>query len=267
MSTRKAVLTAWLRAARLRERSRAKRRGSQDLWAHRRELIRQLAPGRSFIDIGGMWSVHGDVAFWAEEAGATDVVLCDGMDPTEEFSAKHAERDSNVRYVQRDLHDTEGIEALGRFDVVWCSGVIYHTPNPYLQLENLRRITNEKLVLGTHVIPEIPGFEGACLWYPGWSEESRNALGGAHGKRGDLLLGASTPFDYSEALGYANFWWGITPSALHSMLDVARFRVVDSFQPHWWILDVVADPIDRPSVIPDPDFARRRDEARHAGQL
>ena len=259
---RKPILATWLAAAKIRDRLR---RRPEDLWAQRRSIIQQLAPGRSVIDIGGMWSVHGDIAFWAEEAGATDVVICDGMDPTEEFEAKHADRRSSVRYVQRDLHDTEGLDQLGTFDVVWCSGVIYHSPNPYLQLENLRRITAQKLVLGTHVIPEIPGFEQACLWYPSWSTGSQTELARAHGaQRGAALLGATTPFDYTEGLAYANFFWGITPSALRSMLDIARFQIVQEHPRHWWLLDIVADPIDRPSVIPEPSSARERDEQRHS---
>jgi len=80
-----------------------------------------------------MFSVAGEVSFLAEESGATQVVLVDGMDPSEEFQRKHAERSSDVRYVQGDLHDPVLIEQLWQFDVVWCGGVICHSPNPYLQ--------------------------------------------------------------------------------------------------------------------------------------
>jgi hypothetical protein len=65
-----------------------------DQWENRRALVRRLAPGRSFVDLGGMFAVAGDVAFWAEEAGATRVLLFDGMDPSAEFAHKHAQRRS-----------------------------------------------------------------------------------------------------------------------------------------------------------------------------
>jgi len=96
-------------------------------------MIERLAPGSSFLDLGGMWGVDGDVAFAAERAGASRVVLFDGMDPTEPFQAKHRDAGSQVAYVQGDLHDPEDVQRLGTFDVVWCTGVIYHSPNPYLR--------------------------------------------------------------------------------------------------------------------------------------
>lgn len=46
-----------------------------------------------------MFQVAGEASFLAEEAGATRVVLLDGMDPSEEFQAKHAARSSAVRYL------------------------------------------------------------------------------------------------------------------------------------------------------------------------
>src|SRR5512145_1085344 len=80
------------------------------LWENRRALVERLAPGRSFMDLGGMFSVAGDVAFWAEEHGAERVLIFDGMDPSEEFQRKHAERNSHVSYQQGDLHDPVDVE-------------------------------------------------------------------------------------------------------------------------------------------------------------
>jgi SAM-dependent methyltransferase len=237
----------------------------KNLWATRRRLVSELAPGRSFIDVGGMWAVHGLVGFLAEEAGATEVTVFDAMDPSDEFRSELERRRSSVRFVQGDLHDPQSIEALGAFDVVWCGGVIYHSPNPYLLLEHLRRITRNQLVLGTHVIPEVPGIEQACIFYPGMSAGSRDAFARAHGDEAPLLTGATTPFDPTPTMGYVNFWWGITRSALHAMLDVARFEIVREHDPSPFFTDVLARPIDRPSVIPEPGFARERGRDRAAG--
>src|SRR6059036_2867056 len=41
------------------------------IWDNRYALIERLAPGRSFLDLGGMFDVAGEVAFRAEAAGAT----------------------------------------------------------------------------------------------------------------------------------------------------------------------------------------------------
>src|SRR3954462_6590556 len=85
--------------------STAARRASEgsDLWATRNALIDRLAPGRSFIDVGGMFGIDGEVAFRAERAGATRVVLFDGMDPTQQFFEKHEAAESEITYVQGDL--------------------------------------------------------------------------------------------------------------------------------------------------------------------
>ena len=100
-----------------------------------------------------MWSVHGRIAFVAEEAGATAVTGVDVMGETPEYQAEHAARDSGVRFVQGDLHDPSVLDAAGRHDVVWCSGVLYHSPNPVLTLERLRSVCGETLLLATEVLP------------------------------------------------------------------------------------------------------------------
>jgi SAM-dependent methyltransferase len=225
--------------------------------------VAELAPGKSFADLGGMFGVNGRVAFLAEEAGATEVVLLDGMDPSMEFHEEHERRSSKVRFVQFDLHDEQGVEEAGQFDVVWCAGVIYHSPNPYLLLEHLRRMTRETLLIGSHVIPEVPGIENACVFYPGTSEASQKAFAWAHaGRLGRLapgrLPGAGAPLDRSPFMGYANYWWGLTPSALRSMLNIARFEVTDEFFPHPLFVDLLARTVEGESLIPPTSFSRER---------
>jgi SAM-dependent methyltransferase len=243
---------AWLSRAKLQ------RRLSRTNTTHRAELIARLAPGKTFLDMGGMWGVHGEFAFLAEDAGASSVVLCDGMDPTEEFDRKLKERSSRVRFVQGDLHDPGTVAQLGRFDVVWCTGVLYHSPDPYRLIEHLRRLTIETLVLGSRVIPEIPGIEGGCVFYPALSESSRRAFAWLHGGEAHQLLGAAVPVDRTPAMGYANWWWGISPSALYGMLDLARFDVSERFESPALSIDVVARPIPGESVLPPLEFSRER---------
>jgi len=238
-----------------------------DVSENRRDLIRRLAPGKSFLDVGGMFHVAGEASFLAEQAGATKVVLLDGMDPSEEFQAKHAARSSTVRYVQGDLHDSGLVEELGVFDVVLCGGVIYHSPNPYLQLEHLRRLTGEHLLLGTHLIPEVPGIPNACIFYPDMPSAAREAFARVHRERRpeNPLVGLTTPFDRTPMTGYVNFWWGMTLSALRAMLGVARFEVVEEFTLSPLFADVLARPIGGESLIPPPELLRELGEARRAG--
>ncbi|MGI9021609.1 MAG: class I SAM-dependent methyltransferase [Solirubrobacterales bacterium] len=256
-----AAVRAWLDLVGLRQRARLLRgRGVTDIQADRRALVRRLAPGKSWIDVGGMWGIHGAMAFEAEAAGATEVVLFDGMDPSDEFEAEHARRSSAIRYVQGDLHDPDGIGELGTFDVVWCTGVLYHSPNPYWQVEQLRRLTGERLLVGSRVIPELPGFPQACLFYPGLADAARRTLPEEVGRESGL----TTPFDRSPLLGYANWWWGITPSALRAMLDAANFRVDQDLPESPFLTRFLATPVDRGSTIPPLDFSRRRGAERLA---
>ena len=233
-------MRTWLRSA-----WHLPRRGPDfDVWERRREVIGRIVPGNSFIDVGGMWSVHGRTAFLAEEAGAERVTLLDAMPATDEFEAERARRESKVDYVSGDLHDAEGIERLGRFDVVWCTGVLYHTPNPLGQIENLAKLAVATLVLGSRVIPEVPGVEHACVFYPLQSEQAQAEWARALGD--DLPRpGATSPF--LRGLSYENWWWGMSPSAIRAMLDLAGFSVVEEHSPTPFMTDFVARRDERPA--------------------
>ncbi|MDX6671906.1 MAG: tRNA (mo5U34)-methyltransferase [Solirubrobacteraceae bacterium] len=203
---------AWLAAARARRRASRRRHGPPP----REALVARHASGRSFADVGCMWSVDGAIAFAAEAAGATSVTGLDVMGATPAFEAERARRGSSVRFVRGDLHDPAVVAQVGVHDVVWCSGLLYHAPHPLLTLERLRELTGETLLLATESLPEVPGLRGACVFYPGADRAPFAAPG---------RVGLATPFD--AARGYENWWWGITPSALRGMLDAAGFAVVD----------------------------------------
>jgi hypothetical protein len=213
------VLTeAWIGAARARRRlSRADRRQPP-----REQLVAARARGRSFADVGAMWGVDGGIAFAAEAAGASRVTAVDVMAPTAGYADEHARRDSQVRFVQGDLHDPGVLEEVGVHDVVWCSGVLYHAPHPLLTLERLRSIVGELLIVASETIPEVPGVPHACVFLPGLDARQRAALAGG---RPGTLVGLTTPFDPDQ--GYGNWYWGLTRSALRAMVAVAGLEVVE----------------------------------------
>lgn len=208
---------AWMTAARLR-----RRLSGAAAAPPREELVRRHAAGRSFADVGCMWGVSGALAFAAEDAGATRVSGVDVMAATPEYLAEHARRGSAMRLVRGDLHDAAVLAELGVHDVVWCSGVIYHAPHPLLTLERLRDVTGELLILASETIPEVPGLPQACVFYPGLSAAQRAVF--TQGRPG-RHVGLSTEFD--PARGYANWYWGIAPSALEGMLGAVGLEVVE----------------------------------------
>jgi hypothetical protein len=242
------------------------RKPPEEEWtASRHGFIEKHAPGRSFADIGGLFELHGDIAFRAEAAGATEVTLFDGGD--EDYGGFAERRQgSKVRFVQGDLEEPVSVERIGPHDIVWCTGVIYHTPNPVLQLLHLREVTRELLYLGTRTIPEIPGFDQACIFYPHLGERARRAHSRPHWDA-ERCYAIGTPFDDRPMHGYGNFWWGITPSALRAMLATARFEIIEEVHPHYpWIMDVVARPVDKDPLLPPRSYYRARGEARDRGE-
>ena len=164
--------------------------------------------------------MSGRLAFLAEEAGATDVTLFDAMEPTDEFQAEHERRESRVRFVRGDLYAPETPEQVGPHDVVWCTGLMYHAPSPLLAMERLGAMTAELLLVGTKVIPELPGLRQTAVFYP-WLERRDRDIHGHFGGRG-----VREPFDTDVERSYASWWWGLTPSALRAMFG--WFDVVET---------------------------------------
>ena len=240
---------------------RLRRHRTPEWQPQRDQFIREYAPGRSFADIGGMFGVPGEVAFLAEAAGATQVTLFDSGEPTPPFLERHAAEGSSIRTVQGDLEDPVSLENVGVHDIVYCTGVIYHTPNPYLQVAHLRRITGEYLLLGTATIPEIPGVPQACVYYPYLEPDERAPWArGWQDPAGALAIG--TAFDPRPMYGHGNCWWGITPSALRAMVRSAGFEVVREFPTPLspWGLSLLARPTPAHPSLPPVDYYRRRGE-------
>lgn len=208
---------AWITWARIRQR-RAWRRVPP-----REELVRRYAPDRSFADVGAIWQVDGRIAFLAEACGARSVTAIDLMAPTAAYAGEHERRRSRVRFVQGDLHDPDVVQEIGPHQVVWCSGVLYHSPNPLLALERLHSITEEVLILATETLPEIPGIAQASVFWPGLPERDRRVHAAA--RPNGTALGIDTPFEREQS--YGAWWWGTTRSALRGMLGAAGFTIVE----------------------------------------
>lgn len=190
----------------------------------REEVVRRHAAGRSFLDVGCMWNVHGRIAFVAEEAGATTVTGIDVVAASPEFAAERERRGSSVRFVRGDLHDPSVVRDAGAAEVVWCSGVLYHSPSPMLTLDRLRELTSDLLILQTMTIPELPGVAQGMVFYPGLPEHERRL----YDRWGAVARGGfSDPTEAEDR--YSPWWWGISPSALRSMLHSAGFAVEDEW--------------------------------------
>lgn len=187
------------------------------------ELVRKYAPGKSFADVGCLWGVNGLYSFLAEESGATKVIAVDVYPESREFSAEQERRNSHVIFVQGDINLSETTERIGLCDVVFCSGVLYHTPDPFHLLTRLRSICKETLILNTASIPEMPGVKNAAVFYPFLDSRQRKIWSQGIGSQKGITG------SYEPASGYGNWFWGMSPSAIESMLACAGFEVQERF--------------------------------------
>ena len=186
------------------------------------DYIRRYAPGNSFVDVGCMWGVNGEYAFVAEEAGATRVKGVDVFGPTPEFEQKKAAHGSAVEFILGDASHPETIERVGVTDVVFCAGVLYHHPSPFDLLVALRRMCAKTLLLRTSTIPEVNGLRNAAVYYPLLGPDDRR-LWNLAGLGVPQQVGITNEFQPRE--GYGNWFWGLTPSCLESLLRTAGFRI------------------------------------------
>ena len=190
------------------------------------DLIGRYAPGRSFADLACLWEMDGSCAFVAEALGATRITASDKWPASEEYDTQHKERESSVVFQMADLHEPEHVAALGIHDVVWCSGLMYHTPSPYLVMANVLSITGEYLIVGSKVIPDLPGLPGAAVYYPGLSEEQRQQYAPIS------TAVADQPFA-RESHGQ-NWFWGLSPEAIFSLAASIRpVELVEEVQLPW----------------------------------
>lgn len=191
------------------------------------EFIRNYVfPGASFVDIGCMWGVNGEYAFIAEESGASIVKGVDVFGPTPEFETKKRERNSNVEFILGDGGDPETIARVGVVDIVFCAGVLYHHPSPFDLLVALRRMCRKTLILRTSSIPENNAMPNTAVYYPMLPAKDRklwnlSSLG--------LMRQVGITDSFEPEQGYGNWFWGMTPSCLTSLLETAGFQVEHRF--------------------------------------
>lgn len=184
-------------------------------------LIKKYANGKSFADIGALWGIDGANSFFAEENGATRIVAVDVYPESENFLKEKRRRNSAVEFVKGDINLPNTIKNVGMCDTVFCSGILYHTPNPFHLLINLRSICGETLILNTTCIPEMHGVRNIAVFYPFLNKKQR--------KIWDRGIGAQKAITgpYEPMEGYANWFWGMSPSCIESMLQCAGFQITE----------------------------------------
>jgi len=214
----------------------------------REQWISEVSPGKTFADVGGLWGTVNEQVTVAAAAGATSLTMIDlaPRDGTEHdlwklFDQRRRKRRvGEVTCINGNIDDTATIDQAGTFDVVHCSGVLYHCPQPLHTLRQLRAITRETLVLGTATMPEVVSTStgtvrvepGAAMLVPALTQSQRvvfgewlreNGVTQAHGV--NHALETAWNFSSEQWQAYAPWWWFFTRDYVAALLEVAGFEV------------------------------------------
>ena len=128
--------------------------------------IGQVVAGKSFADIGGLWGTVNEKVSVAHTHGVRTLTMVDVSPPDSELWSLFEERRRTLRLpavecVSADILALVEADPRRQFDVVHCSGVLYHMPEPMQFLRALRKVTREALVLTSAVTAtRIEGAKG-----------------------------------------------------------------------------------------------------------
>jgi hypothetical protein len=177
----------------------------------------------------------------AHAAGASSLAMLDLSPPDGKWWPLFNERrealaEPPAREISGDLLTLAYTDPSLRFDVVHCSGILYHIPDQFQLLRALRAITVEHLVLTssiteTHIVNEagelhVP--EGSALFLPALSAAERAVLK-AHWwpTLAQHSLGLTTEIDRWDLTDFGPWWWLPTTQALVKMCEIAGFEVLE----------------------------------------
>ncbi|MBS7792979.1 hypothetical protein KTR66_23540 [Roseococcus sp. SDR] len=218
------------------------------------QWIAAVAPGRSFVDIGGIGEQSGNErCSWARRCGAGEVVMADILPETHALW-RHFRRETETHGV-RDIAMRPGLDidavdfpqALGRHDIVHATGLLYHCPHPVHSLLNLRRVVGEYLITNTVVIPDVvENAEGrvafpasSALFLPALRGRERAVLRRYYLDRFQLELDQHAPMTGGGMMPYLErgapspwpYWWFFTKTAFERALELLEMRILDR---HTW---------------------------------
>jgi len=203
----------------------------------RDEYIGRVVRGKSFADVGGLWGTVNEKISVAHAYGASALTMLDITPLEHELWHLFEERRRTlhlleVQCVSGDVVMLAETDSCPQFDVVHCSGILYHMPDPIRFLVALRKITREFLVLTSVVTAsqlknqhgELRIPQAAVLFVPALQGQERATLQ-AYWQQfvGDNAIGLTQAVPTWRPDDYAPWWWLPTVDALRAMCRTAGF--------------------------------------------
>lgn len=204
--------------------------------------IEEVVKGKTFADVGGLWGTVNEKVTVALKAGAAVATMIDitplGSSLWERFQDRCAlEGVTNYQCIQGDINNPDAIEDLRSYDVVCCSGVLYHCPHPLYAVIHLAAVCKRTLILGSSAIPStvstasgaLVSEPGSALFVPALNETQKGIIDEYFKEVGaQEMVGINTSCDWSILDDYAPWWWLFTPEHVAALLEVAGFRILES---------------------------------------
>jgi SAM-dependent methyltransferase len=75
-----------------------------------------------------------------------------GVDGRQQNVAEAQRRNPDIRFVQLDAEDP-AMKTLGKFDLVFCFGLLYHLENPFLAIRHLHAVMEKLLLVESVIFP------------------------------------------------------------------------------------------------------------------
>ena len=201
--------------------------------------IADSVPGKTFADVGGLWGTVNEKVTIAGRAGASQATMID-ITPLDTalwhaFDERCAQENvSGYRCIQADVNQPDLKQRVGTYDVVYCSGVLYHCPNPMHTIVQLASICAETLIVTTTIIPEVienargrlVAAPGSAIFVPAMADAERDVVTEYLAEVGGRAIGVSDPLesDWSPD-DFEPWWWLFTESMVPALLGVAGFKV------------------------------------------
>jgi len=210
----------------------------------RDEMIARVVRGKSFCDVGGLWGTTQERCSVAYRAGASDVTMLDAAPRNHPLWVA-----ARARWEALGIPDVMEISLDARllvlggpaWDVIHCSGVLYHLPDPVTLLAALRQCAREHVILASAITAGPLRFLPASD-HEAWraQQEEWTAL------LGDTAPGLTAPVNAEHAWradDCAPWWWLLPPEVVAQMCMAAGFAILDCAA-YWegharaWLLEV-----------------------------